>query len=248
MEQLDALFADRGPPAELLMDNSTVFRSRLFAQFTARWGITMRYRCAYVPSGNGIVERNHRTVKVIAARKGCAISEAVDIYNATPRDIADPESKPACILNGYKQTDMMVLSQMVPDQADTVESRYEVGECVWVRPPQVRCDMQYEQGVVTNVISEQAVEVDGVPRHIRELRPRVAEEDSDSFPQNMERHDLQGPQSEFADAEPLILRFGTSGRAEDRPVTGPAGDDMSSGRPLRRSERLRRQPDRLCYV
>lgn len=48
--------------------------------------MNMHFQGAYAPSGNGGVERSHRTVKVIAARKGCSIAEAVYPYNITPRD------------------------------------------------------------------------------------------------------------------------------------------------------------------
>ena len=72
---------------EFLCDNDTVFRSRCIASFAARWSVTLRFRAAHAPSGNGIVERNHRTVKVIAARKQCSIAEAVHLYNAAPREL-----------------------------------------------------------------------------------------------------------------------------------------------------------------
>ncbi|MPC49652.1 hypothetical protein E2C01_043461 [Portunus trituberculatus] len=45
----------------------------------------------------------------------------------------------------------------------------EVGEEVWVKLPNARCDERHKKGMVTNVISEQAVEVDGLPRHVKDL-------------------------------------------------------------------------------
>ncbi|OUC49314.1 integrase core domain protein, partial [Trichinella nativa] len=80
-EQLEAVFYERGAPEELLTDNDTAFRGRIFTEFVARWGVRVRYRCAYAPSGNGIAERCHRSVKVIAARKNCSVEEAVYLYN-----------------------------------------------------------------------------------------------------------------------------------------------------------------------
>ena len=250
VEQLDALFVDRGPPAELLTDNATVFHSRLFVQFAARWGVTLRYRCAYVPSGNGIVERNHRTIKVIAARKECAVSDAVDIYNATPQDVVNPQSTPALILNSHVQSSTVSGHTRLETRTEAVECPYEVGECVWVRPPQARCDTRYEHGVVTRIISEQAVEVGGMPRHVRELRPReanegagyIAQDAGQCAPRDATRQDSQ-------DDEPLLLLFGSRRRAAGHVRTGPAGDETSRDRPLpRRSERVRRQPERLDYV
>ena len=81
--ELSSVFYERGPPSELLVDNATAFHSRAFLAFASEWDIRVRYRAAHVPSGNGIVERNHRSVKVIAARKECDVPEAVYLYNAT---------------------------------------------------------------------------------------------------------------------------------------------------------------------
>ena len=61
-------------PMELLVDIVTAFHSR------AEWGIAVRYRAAHVPSGYGLVERNHRSVKDIAARSGWDVAEAVYRY------------------------------------------------------------------------------------------------------------------------------------------------------------------------
>uniref|UniRef100_A0A5S6QA32 Integrase catalytic domain-containing protein n=1 Tax=Trichuris muris TaxID=70415 RepID=A0A5S6QA32_TRIMR len=95
VQELEAVFWERGAPEELLADNDTAFKSKTFVQLMARWGVNLRFRCAYVPSGNGIAERCHRTVKVIAARKGCSIAEAVYLYNLTPRDNCRAQSAPA---------------------------------------------------------------------------------------------------------------------------------------------------------
>ncbi|XP_067940503.1 uncharacterized protein [Watersipora subatra] len=64
--QLRTIVIERGPCDELLMDNSMAFRSATVAQFADEWGISLRFRAAYAPSGNGIVERNHRAIKRIA--------------------------------------------------------------------------------------------------------------------------------------------------------------------------------------
>ncbi|KHJ40006.1 hypothetical protein D918_09933 [Trichuris suis] len=43
----------------------------------------------------------------------------------------------------------------------------------WQRPPAERCDTPYDKGTVTKVISDQAVEIDGMPRHILHIRRRA---------------------------------------------------------------------------
>ena len=51
-----------------------------------------------------------------------------------------------------------------------VSCRYQIGDEVWIKPPGARCDERYKRGKVTKILSEQAVEIDGVPRHIKDLR------------------------------------------------------------------------------
>ena len=71
VEQMEAIRAEleRGPLVELLMDNSSIFRSSSMRQaLLDKWGVTPLYRAAYKPSGNGIVERNHQAIKRMAAR------------------------------------------------------------------------------------------------------------------------------------------------------------------------------------
>ena len=62
---------------EILTVNDTAFTSKDFREFARNWDVHLWFRCAYSPSGNGIVERSHRTVKTITTRKNCSILEAV---------------------------------------------------------------------------------------------------------------------------------------------------------------------------
>ncbi|KAF0295321.1 Gag-Pro-Pol polyprotein [Amphibalanus amphitrite] len=77
---LEQLFLERGAPEEILTDNDTVFRGRHMAVLAARWRVALRFRAVHEPGGNGVVERCHRTIKVIAARRQCTVAEAVHIY------------------------------------------------------------------------------------------------------------------------------------------------------------------------
>ncbi|KAG0715735.1 Intracisternal A-particle Pol-related polyprotein [Chionoecetes opilio] len=101
IQQLEAVFFERGAPEELLTDNDTAFRSKIFSAFTREWGVHIRFRCAHVPSGNGVVERCHRSIKVIAARKGCSVAEAVYLYNLMPKDDCATSTAPANMLYRY---------------------------------------------------------------------------------------------------------------------------------------------------
>ena len=63
-DQLEAVFWKRGAASELLTDYDSAFRSRRFQTFACQWGINVRFLCAHVPSGNGVIERCHRSVKL----------------------------------------------------------------------------------------------------------------------------------------------------------------------------------------
>ena len=119
------------------------------------------------------MERCHRTVKVIAARKQCSISEAVYWYNVTPRDDSNEGTAPANVVYGYVVR-VRGLSETLQDACES-HAEYRVGDAVWVKPPHGRCDTRYGTGRVTGVISQHAVEVDGVPRHVRDLRDRAGD-------------------------------------------------------------------------
>ncbi|KAF0293700.1 Intracisternal A-particle Pol-related polyprotein [Amphibalanus amphitrite] len=145
--ELEQVFAERGAPAELLADNDTAFRSRQFAAFAARWGVLLRFRAVHRPSGNSIVERNHRSVKVIAARKKCGIGEAVHLYNITPRDGGTAAEAPANGIYRYPVRDAVRQRATAGASEEAVigrpparrEGDFQVGDAVWVRRPGTRC-------------------------------------------------------------------------------------------------------------
>ena len=91
---LNEIFLERGPVEELLMDNTTVFRSELLKRALDNWGVQRFFRAAYRPSGNGIVERHHRTIKAMAERGSISPMEAVFWYNMSPRAGQDENSVP----------------------------------------------------------------------------------------------------------------------------------------------------------
>ena len=178
--QLEQVFSERGAPEELLLDNDTAFRSREFAVFAARWRVRLRFRAVHRPSGNSIVERNHRSVKVIAARTECSVAEAVHLYNVTPRDGETVADAPANGVYRYTVRDCVraaVTPSEVTDPGQTslvdeppVRGPFDVGDVVWVRKPATRCTEWSRSGVVTRVVSPQVVEVEGVPWHVRDVR------------------------------------------------------------------------------
>ncbi|KAG0714031.1 hypothetical protein GWK47_014927 [Chionoecetes opilio] len=163
------VFLERGAPKELLTDKATSFRSSLFGEFANRWGIAIRYRCAHVPSGNGISERCNRTVKTILARKGCSVAEAVYRYNVMPRG-NDAASAPANQILRYEMRLLGIDEVGQQNQSADDQPRYSIGDRVWIRHPSRCCDSRSLESTVTRLVSPQNIEVDGMPRHVRDLR------------------------------------------------------------------------------
>ena len=164
---LESIFVEFGPPAQILLDNSTSFRSAQMRHLAEKWGIYLRFRCAYRPSGNGIVERIHRTIKRTAARAESSIKDAVFWYNAAP--LANGSSPSSILLQSgceWRNPNVPVPAQ---PPLPPVTS-FSVGDQVYVKPPDARCHTPWMEGRVTAIISDTAVEVNGVPRHVAECR------------------------------------------------------------------------------
>ena len=53
----------------------------------------------------------------------------------------------------------------------SAQNRYCLGDPVWVKPPRYRCMSKFQEGTVTELISPQTVIVDGIPRHVKDMRP-----------------------------------------------------------------------------
>ena len=145
IQQLELLFFERGAPVEMLTDNDTAFRSAEFKRFAERWGMRVRFRCAYVASGNAIAERCHRSVKRIATRKHCTIAEAVYWYNVAPKDDVDSATAPANVLYDHRVR-LLGIDHALPSEPGAIDSPYDVGDVVWVKPAENRCHTKYKLG------------------------------------------------------------------------------------------------------
>lgn len=124
------------------------------------------------------MERSHRRVKVIAARKRCLILEEVHLYIVIPRDGKTMAEVPASGLYSYEARDCV---QQIKEEAQEQHScdaalkrgdKYSEGDPVWIKNRGERCTSTSQPGVVTRVISPQVVESDGVVRHVRDLMHR----------------------------------------------------------------------------
>ena len=63
--------------------------------------------------------------------------------------------------------------EVVAGNDATVETRVDISQEVWVKPPSARFTSKWDKGFVTGVNSANNIEVDYVPRHILDVRPVV---------------------------------------------------------------------------
>ena len=124
-------FTRGGAPVELLTDYTTTFSGETFSKFTEHWGVWIIFRGAYVPAGNGIAERSHRTIKHIATRTRCSVMQAVYWYNVTPKDDVSASTAPANVIYSYPACIKSIDVILLPDDAGP--SSYKVGDSVWVK-------------------------------------------------------------------------------------------------------------------
>ena len=160
---------ERGVPVELLTDNTKSFRGQTFSKFAEHWGIWIRFRCAYIPAGNRIVERSHCTIKRIATRTRCSVMEAVYWYNVTPKDDASASTAPANVIYSYP-AHIKGIDVILPLE-DAGPNSYKVGDSVWVKIPHERCTTQFGKGTITGVYSPHSVLVDRTPSDVKDVHP-----------------------------------------------------------------------------
>jgi hypothetical protein len=154
---------------KILMDNSPTFYSDQLRKLCDDWGVRTDFRCVDKPSGNGIVERNHRTIKRMARRSGISIAEMVYWYNFAQKDGIEETSAPSSgiYVNQWRCPGMMEECQ---DDIKN-ESMWPVGTMVFVKPAESRSTTKWVHGEVTGGGHTAAsIEVDGLPRHISDVR------------------------------------------------------------------------------
>ena len=242
IQQLETVFYERGAPVELLIDNAMTFGGETFSKFAEHWSIQIRFRCTYIPAGNGIVERSHRTIKHIATRTQCSVMEAVYWYNVTPKDDVSASTIPANMIYSYP-AHIKGIDVILPLE-DAGPSNYKVGDSVWVKIPHGRCTTQFGKGTITCMYSPHLVLVDEIPRHVKDVRP-------------LQRVDTTNCSITFSEDETLMLYLTQEDPAasendhRDHGQHGPrntSGDkDIAEYVPLRRSTRLKR-PAQGCTL
>ena len=163
------ILCDFGPPGEIVADNGASFRSIEFLKLLKDWNINIHFGCAYRPQGNGIVERNHRTVKCMAARTNKAIHECVFFYNANPKS-SDGISPAHSFFSRHFR---FPFEKTCKEEIENASADFLVGDRVYVKPHPMSCASKWCTGVVSKV-NPFNVEVDGIPRHISDIRLKDA--------------------------------------------------------------------------
>ena len=205
---LNEIFPERGPVEELLMDNVTVFRSELLKRPLDNWGVQRFFMAAYRPSGNGIVERHHRTIKAIVEKGSISPMEAVFWCNMSLRAGQAKNSVPQRAVFCYEWRHPALQLELKDHDRETT---VEVGEEVWVKPADARCTALWQKGVETAINSRNNVSVDGMPRHILDIRRVVSViEDSDGEHEEAEHEDQEAVRAEAEKA--ISVAGGLCGR------------------------------------
>ncbi|KAK3888296.1 hypothetical protein Pcinc_007635 [Petrolisthes cinctipes] len=159
-----------------------------------------------------------------------------------PRD-NDPSSSPANKIFNYEVRLLGIDS--VSENEKPVDLSFELGDRVWVRHPSRRCDIRSHVGTVTKITSGQNIEVDGIPRHVRDLRAVAPESIA------MEGRNEQPDYEDSWDVEPdesLVVHQPVNvGELRGLDVEGSSSESEGNdtGRPLQRRGSRERRPARL---
>ena len=101
-------------------------------------------------------------------RGGITPEEATLWYNVTPRKKMEESSVPSNLLFWYCWR--VPFDVNLHTEGGDVESSFSVGDEVWVKPSPPSCVKQWMPGKVIRIVSKHTVCVDGMPRHVRDIR------------------------------------------------------------------------------
>ena len=230
IQQLEEVFFERGPVDEILMDNATAFRSEEMSNFLAKWNTRPYFRAAYRPSGNGIVERHHRTIKASAEKGNVNPIEAVFWYNMSARDGQNETTVPQRAVFKYEWRHPCMKTK---DEDEMKTSTIAVGQEVWVKPPNARCTTKWTKGRVTRVNSASNIEVNYMPRHILDIRPIEVKDETTNQGEQEEDEEETADEMDSVEIQPARRESVREKREVER----------YSAVPKRTSGRMRQVPD-----
>ena len=194
--QLNQVFAELGPPSVLLSDNAAVYKSTKVKCLMRKWDVKQQFSCAYRPQGNGVVERNHRTIKTMAARSGNTVEECSFWYNVTsgvhgipPYNFIFHSTAKLPGVTAEREFSCSTIQDAIGQWTESSDTRsiqknpFVIGDSVYLRGDG-KCDSEWSgPHRVTKLISDVSLEINGddVPRHVSHVKrvPRTPEERSE---------------------------------------------------------------------
>ena len=157
------------------MDNRAAFYSDSVQCLLKKWQVDPVFRYTYQPESNGIVERSHCIIKRMAVRSNADILDMTFWYNVTPKNSTDREMMPSL--------QMFMYLWRLPGLETAAElgvggsGDLSVGDSIFVKLPATRCTSIWPASVMINVISDQKLEVNGVPHHVSDIRKTLQEDE-----------------------------------------------------------------------
>ena len=128
---------------------------------------------------------------------------------------------------------------------NVMNKRFRIGDKDWLKPPNARCHTNWQPATITRNASKQIVEVNGIPRHVKHIRPRNDTQPCITHDVEIEMNTETGQENAKNLGEQIKAVLETNEKnveADDR----PREIDML----LRRSGRERRMPSKYfdCYL
>ena len=180
---LEDLFGSLGPPGELLMDNAPVFCSEYVSRLLNEWDVKPLFSAAYRPQGNGLIERNHRTIKRSVERSGVSVQKIVAFYNNTTHSATGAVPYEVLFVARSKITGCREQREELSERPtvtvsdecdmDTQSNPFKLGELVYFKPVSARCTSHWlGPRRICKVVDDVKVELESVPgpRHISHVR------------------------------------------------------------------------------
>lgn len=149
-----------------------------------------------------------------------AVREAVMLYNISPNGSGGEDATPMSKIYRYK---VRLRDEVVPKKSTSNnDCPYSVGDLVWVRRGGERCDNVSRRGVVTGAVSDVVVNVDGLNRHVRDLRPRERTANGQPSPgsSTIVGYRAEGPPIEVTDS--TAAQQGTTEQASPERTVRPS--------------------------
>ena len=173
-------FYEWGPPIKILTNKDMAFPWKYFKKFFNNWGVYSQFWCTYVFAMNDIVEKSHRSIKTIVARKQCSIPETVYWYNITPKNNLSP-STAVGIISKYGTSMPHSLLNHKNWRA------YRVGDIVWIKTTPGSCWTKFSIGRVTHINSLLSVLVNWIPYHVKDQYPFMGSNPSSAYDSDSEK-------------------------------------------------------------